>query len=96
MRARQYCGVQLAAAAENCEYQSALPLHSPCTRHRFTVYEERAPVMDQDFGAFVDSLAAALLPRGRRLVEENTVTRDLRRGAHPCDVQVLGDLVRAV
>ncbi len=61
-----------------------------------TVNEECAAVVNEDLGALVDGLPAALLPRGRRLVKQNTRARDLRRGAHACDIEVLRGLVRRV
>ena len=61
-----------------------------------TVDEERASVVDKDLRAFVDRLAAALLPRGRGLVEKDAVAGDLRGRAHLRDVEVLSSLMRAV
>ena len=61
-----------------------------------TVDKEGAAVVDEDLGTLVDSLSATLLPRGSRLMKQNAVARDLRRGAHGCDIEVLCGLLRRV
>ena len=61
-----------------------------------TVYKESTAIVDENLRAFIDPLPTALLPRGSGLVKQDTIARNLRRGAHPGNVEVLRRPVRGV